>query len=56
MEYEQVSAYKMTIYRQRKATKNTAPWCNGSTAGFDPVGPSSNLGGVTFLLRSDGRL
>jgi hypothetical protein len=27
-----------------------APWCNGSTAGFDPVGPSSNLGGVTFFF------
>ena len=24
------------------------PWCNGSTAGFDPVSPSSNLGGPVF--------
>ena len=24
------------------------PWCNGSITGFDPVGPSSNLGGIAI--------
>ena len=32
----------------REASIN-GPWCNGSTAGFDPVSPSSNLGGPVLI-------
>lgn len=35
-----------------KTSEYLAPWCNGSTSVFGTDSPSSNLGGVIFLLRS----
>ena len=34
----------------RLGSPTTGPWCNGSTLGFDPSSPSSNLGGPASFL------